>query len=378
MELSSVQISHLMKRFPEFELSYETISHKNVQSIYDSCLAIPTGKKSYAWFTFHKDEDVCYLFDLNKEKKISRATIGSVQFEPKLSLGTVVYGTIIIDESTGYQYFLVEDIYYYKGISLVKSKFGEKLLFFGEFMKSTVNTFRSTKDIVFMLPFMWATATIKNNMNNAINHGINNITEYSTTIPEQFNGKIPYPIHHIQYRSSSQITPYLNILLNRKLNTTSTNIISKNTNISNEPKKQSSHLFETIKLIPDFNKTQYKYPTVFQVTADIQFDIYHLFAYGKNKKPVYYNLAYIPNYKSSVFLNGLFRNIRENKNLDYIEESDDEDDFQNTSEDKYVNVDKVLLMECVFHTKFKRWIPLRVVDKYSKVVHMSQLVRDYY
>ena len=45
MELSQTQISHLMKRFPEFELSYETISYKKVSPCYDICLAIPIGKK---------------------------------------------------------------------------------------------------------------------------------------------------------------------------------------------------------------------------------------------------------------------------------------------------------------------------------------------
>ena len=92
---------------------------------------------------------------------------------------------------------------------------------------------------------------------------------------------------------------------------------------------------------------------------------------------VYYNVAYIPNIKSSFFMNSLFRNIRENKNIDYIEESDDESDFQNINEDKYVSLDKMLNMECVFNTKFKRWVPLRVVDNYVKIVHISKLVKDY-
>jgi hypothetical protein len=124
----------------------------------------------------------------------------------------------------------------------------------------------------------------------------------------------------------------------------------------------------------DINKPQYRYPTVFQVTADIQYDIYHLFAYGKNNTPVYFDVAYIPNYKTSVFMNGLFRNIRENKNLDFIEESDDEDDFQNMNEDKYVDVEKVLFIEFVFNFKFKRWVPVKVVDNRSKIVHISKLI----
>jgi hypothetical protein len=74
-------------------------------------------------------------------------------------------------------------------------------------------------------------------------------------------------------------------------------------------------------------------------------------------------------------MNGLFRNIRENKNLDYIEESDDEDDFQNTNVDKYVNLEKKINMECMFHPKFKRWVPVRVVDKSERVIHIQKLVK---
>jgi hypothetical protein len=72
-------------------------------------------------------------------------------------------------------------------------------------------------------------------------------------------------------------------------------------------------------------------------------------------------------------MNGLFRNIRENRNLDYIEESDDEDEFENMHEDKYVDLTKELWMECSFHTKFKRWVPIRVMGKHEKVVHIHKL-----
>ena len=127
----------------------------------------------------------------------------------------------------------------------------------------------------------------------------------------------------------------------------------------------------------NINKPQYKYPTIFQVRADLQNDIYHLYACGKNKEPVYYNIAYIPNYKSSVFMNSLFRKIKENENLDYIEESEDEDDFENTDIDKFVDLKKILYMECIFHNKFKKWIPVKVIHQPCKIVHISQLVAKY-
>jgi hypothetical protein len=121
-----------------------------------------------------------------------------------------------------------------------------------------------------------------------------------------------------------------------------------------------------------FHKPQYKQNTVFKVRADIAFDIYRLYAFGAKNTEVYYNVAYIPNYKTSVFMNGLFRNIRENKCLDAIEESDDEEDFENIDPYKYVDLQKTLLMECRFHSKFKKWVPIRVTP-HSKVVHIGQL-----
>ena len=359
MELSQQQLSYLLKRLPDFELSYETISHNKVSPEYNIAFAIPTGKKAYIWFTFQNDIDVCYYMDLNKEKKITKCIQldNTIDFKTQLSLGTILYGSIIIDETTKKQWFVIEDLMYYKGISMKKTLLNEKLLFLADFMKITPHNKIQGKDFVFMLPMIWR-VTIDN--------------ELPIQIPDEINKIIGYNAHHIQYRTSKCIKPYLNVLLTRKI-IQATNINNKNTVV-----KQSNHRFETIRINMDFGKPQYKYPAVFQVTADIQFDIYHLFAFGKNNIPVYYNIAYVPNYKSSVFLNGLFRNIRENKNLDYIEESDDEDDFQNMNEDKYVDINKVVLMECVFNQKFKRWTPIKTVDKYTKVVHLNKLVRDYY
>jgi hypothetical protein len=354
MELSDTQLSQLMKRFPEFELSYETISHKKVSPQYNVCLAIPTGKKCFAWYTFHEDKDVCYVFDLNREKKISKSTMVNTLFDRSLALGTIVYGTFIKEESTNHQWFIVEDILFYKGIPMKKTCFEDKLHFLEQYMENIQQSFPTPEHIVFILPIMWEVSLTEQ------------MVEYPPIIPENISPTIYYQVHHIQYRSGGDIMPYLNVNIGRKLNMVS---------IPSEPKKRTSHQFDTMYLNMDYSKPQYKYPTVFQVTADIQFDIYHLFAYGKNNKPVYYNTAYIPNYKSSVFMNGLFRNIRENKNLDYIEESDDEEDFQNMAEDKYVNIDKVLVMEFKFNSKFKRWTPVKVVDKNSKIVHVNKLVR---
>jgi len=353
MELTPNQLSHLMKRFPEFELSYETISNNKVSQDYQIALAIPVGKKFFAWFTFHQNKDVCYIFEINREKKITKGkcyTMESLPI-PKLSLGTLLYGTIPDTIQTEQSPFIIEDIFYYQGVPLKKEPFGNKMEFLFYFME-TISGSLIIKNPAFILPVIWE-----------LKHPL--MIDEPPILPLN----IGYQTHHVQYRTTTIVMPYLNVFLNNP---------KKNNNNKISTKLETTNIFTEMPLYkPDFNKPQYKFKTIFQVQADIQFDIYHLFAFGKKQETIYYNVAYIPNYNSSVFMNGLFRKIRENKNLDYIEESDDEEDFQNTNIDKYVNLEKKLYMECVFHPKFKKWIPIKVVDKNSKVVHINKLVRGY-
>jgi uncharacterized protein YxeA len=123
MELTQLQQSHLLKRLPDFELSYETISHNKVSTEYDIAFAIPTGKKAYIWFTFQNNIDVCYFMDLNKDKKITKCIQlnNHIDFKTQLSLGTILYGSIVIDETTKKQRFVIEDLIYYKGITMKKT-----------------------------------------------------------------------------------------------------------------------------------------------------------------------------------------------------------------------------------------------------------------
>ena len=112
---------------------------------------------------------------------------------------------------------------------------------------------------------------------------------------------------------------------------------------------------------PRQNNMQYPvYERVFSIKPDIQNDIYHL-SDPVNKSLV--GTAYIPDYKTSVLMNQLFRNIKENANLDSLEESDSEDEFENDRVDKFVYLDREYTMTCAYNHKFKKWVPLRVVDK---------------
>lgn len=351
IDLNNAQVSKLSERLPNFELSYETISHTKVSTSYNVVTAIPTGKKVMLWFTFYQNKDVCYFFELNKEKRISKGKLLNNTFDTSLSLGTILYGSCILDDENEIKAIVIDDILYYEGVLLNNTNIIHKL----SMLRKTLS--KITKQDA-MIP-IYSCVFWEININNDVN-------EYPNTISSDVFDTIPYNIHHIQYRSAYEKKPFINVFMNKKLNVVS---------LPARPKQNNNPLLQYC-LIPfkmNLHKAQYRYSTIFQVMADIQFDIYHLFAFGKNNQRVYYNVAYIPNYKTSVFMNSLFRKIRENDNLDYIEESDDEDDFQNIHEDKYVDVNKVLYMECSFNKKFKKWVPTKVVGRREKIIHISQL-----
>jgi hypothetical protein len=100
---------------------------------------------------------------------------------------------------------------------------------------------------------------------------------------------------------------------------------------------------------------QYKSQTrTFVIAPDAQNDIYYVLR--GSDEPITANtmIAHIPNYKTSVMMNALFRNIKENRNLDALEESDEEDEALIP----LVDVNKRVRMSCTFSTRFKRWQPV--------------------
>ena len=99
---------------------------------------------------------------------------------------------------------------------------------------------------------------------------------------------------------------------------------------------------------------------VFKVYADIQHDIYKLYC-KQNTHDVFVGYAYIPDYKTSIYMNSLFRKIVENNNLDLIEESESEEDFENIEPDKFINNKNGLPILCYYNKKFNKWIPKKHV-----------------
>jgi hypothetical protein len=73
------EIDNILFNFPNFELCYEKIIHNKVYNK-EYNLAIPKGKNTMLWFTTYKNENICYLLELNNNKKIINIYIVLVSF----------------------------------------------------------------------------------------------------------------------------------------------------------------------------------------------------------------------------------------------------------------------------------------------------------
>jgi len=331
--LDEYEQNSLLKSFPNAELSYEIVVHNKVQNA-DYVLAIPEGKKFFAWFTVFKKQNVCVLMEIGFNKQICGLQIVHCCFHDKLSFGTIFYGVVFT--YNGHRFFAVENLLHYKGKDCSTFSYDFKLKTLCEIFKKMISQRAHTKDsIVFGLPLLNSS-----------------FTDLMKKIPF-----LPYKIKSIQFREKSRDEG--NVCYNMAYGSSA----NTSTNTENRFNRNLNQ------------KIGGSRERVFQVKPDLQNDIYHLFASNKNNVLEYYNIAYIPDYKTSVMMNNLFRNIKENANLDALEESDDEEEFENDREDKFVYLERVYNIVCEFNFKFKKWTPLRLAQRNDRIVTRDELTR---
>ena len=100
---------------------------------------------------------------------------------------------------------------------------------------------------------------------------------------------------------------------------------------------------------------------IFIARPQIKSDVYELYVENNsnsNSKEEYYGIAYIDSYKTSIMMNNVFRNIKENKDLDKIEESDSEEEFEDISLDKYI-IKKEAKILCEYNQTLRGWVPIK-------------------
>jgi hypothetical protein len=369
-----------ISNFPTIKLSYENIIHNKVNNSSlqcDICAAIPCGKKCFIWFTILNNKNVCFIMELIENKKIYDIKKVYCVFNNELSSGK--YGTILYGTHFSYlqkNFFTIEGIYYYKGEELINLNTYEKFICISKiFINNDIKQVNpcNKKNIIFGFPLL-----------------SNSLKELKKDISE-----IKYKIYKIQMYKFNKINTFDSFLFknmdsflqekNQECINSDISILMPKQSLSFEMRKdmkicktnskqfdsRSNHKNVDTKNI---NKIQYniKNQKIFKIKPDLQNDIYHLYCLNKNEE-IYYKIAYIPDYKTSVMMNKLFRNIKENENLDLLEESDDEDEFENSREDGFVDLNKSLNMICGFNYKFKKWAPISLANNSTTISQYSDL-----
>jgi len=338
-------VARVLYEFPKIELSYETVVHKNVPF---NCVAlIPMGQPCFAWFTIFNEHCACFIVDTRK-KTVERALTG---FDASLctgDAGTILYGTYFytyLEPGSKAYMFSANDIFYYKGVKVEPgAKYSTKKLsiFKKMFAEEIEQRALTPKYVVFGFPCM------------------------NTCIGDLLKDALscPYKIKYVQFTTiDSDRHSTFNMLYDECVEVFSKQEKEQEKEKEKEPEKEKVTLLEPISSIapalPKMNnhslsKSQSK---VFTVTPDVRPDTYHLTQLG-----VDFGLACIPNFTCSAMMNRLFRIIKENDRLDALEESDDEEEFENPDPFKFVHLNKSLHMLCEYNRKFKKWVPVKVVQ----------------
>ena len=298
----------IKKRFPKIKLFYEKNTHKKVNS--DYYVAIPYGKKYLAWFTYGDKENICIIIEIRMERDGNFSFISSqvrpVCFKDDLAMNTILFGSMLPKTN----YFCVENVLFYKNERVTGKTNGERLQMMEEIFSKELRQNRVvSNEIIFGLPlisnsFKWIMKEVET---------------------------LPYQIYCIQCRNFKNNNAY--------------KLLYKNIGDNSKNSKDSS--------IEDKNIR------VFNIMATIGVDNYQLLDSESGK---FIEMAYIPNFKTSKLMNSIFRIIKENDNLDALEESEDEEEFENTDDDKYVDLKKCVKMECQLHQTFKKWVPIKLLS----------------
>jgi hypothetical protein len=279
----------------------------NLSNTLDYYILYPKGRRGYLWFTYYKKEMLCLLIFING-KKFDDISNEFYKYE------------INYDNTLCYNNVLLIGTYFYK--------YNNKSLQHYYVIDSVLN-------------YNYYNAIIKANNNNC------------------FNSKLNLCKKVVQAISNSTFNINLGIILDN-YDSIFKIIYKLNYDIycvgcySNN--KYLGNFILNIQLSKTINKNETNYGYNFKVTATLTPDIYNLYILENNKE-IFYEYALIDSYKTSVFMNDLFRNIKENKNLDLLEESDDEEEFENIDLEKYVNLGKTYIIECFYNRKFKKWVP---------------------
>lgn len=316
----------------KIEFKYD---NRNVCKTYKYMRLIPYGQRGYLWIKQYYGKTYT-LFGTFSNRKIKFVQINvNIKNEHKQLLsvgkhGTIIYGCLTNNnvDNNSYSSFIIEHICMFQSNNLLEH-------------------YSIERNIKFQLMFI--DSYIDQDFNGLYNKNTYNKThgnKKSITFICLSNTLIFKDPKHNSSKSQS-FANYIGENLFCK-NMYAMQIYNEYEMIYENRKMKS--ITDTLKNVLDVERKT----KVFNIQPDVIDDIYMI--YDMNTHNFIGNVL-IQTYKTSVYMNSIFRNIKENNNLDLLEESDDESDFENVEQEKYITC-REKQMKLVYNERFKGWEPL--------------------
>lgn len=272
---------------------------------------IPKGTRCLVWYTYWKGDNVCYILHINN----ATGSVNSVEktiacFGDNLCYGK---GTIlcgVLFRHNETNIVAVDNIHYYCGADLQNLRNDMKLKIIVDLLTNDVR-----HDVFIRTQLLVALP----------------VTLQSYTEALDIAKTLPYSIHSISLLNYADHKPlgYYHYLC--------------------APTNEA----------------------IFMIRPQLKCDSYDIYT---SEQITPYGIASITDYKTSVMMNKIFRTIKENTNLDFLEESDSDSEFENINADKHVNMKKTELFRCVYIPKFKKWKPVAVCNPDSKLSTKQEVI----
>ena len=363
------EFNRIMSRFPECRVSYgrtyepmgrprpngrsngatdtsdtSDTSDTTDASVPSIAVVVPKGPKSFAWFcSDDQGNDQCIFVELDRRGNPMEAKIRPTVFNPHLCRGTVLYGTTVQSPAGQHSYFVAEDILRLTGESCAHIPYSDRLtLLIATMDRDLDQSVLSMNFVGFTLPCIFT------KLSQAIYTFINsNLLAYT-----------PYAIHVWTDRSTQMLGtvvgldavrrfPVQPLILPIRRSTetpsgTPSNRTTETPSSSRRPIRPTARHTDTVTT-----------SRILDIRADQEQDTYHYTDPTTGAK----QRLLVNSFVVSVHLNRLFRNIRENIDLDTLEMSDDEETFENTAPDKFVNTEIVKQIPCTYNRRFAAYEP---------------------
>lgn len=290
MELQKQALRDIVNELPQFSMESASKSDSRVFG-YDSCHAIPKGKRALGWWHVSQDGPICHILCLDSRSGgISCGYQYMSSFDDIISAGTIVSGTLFVVKERSF--FAMSDVYQYAGT-----------------MISNIGYSRRETYI----------AVIGRHLN-PINYNTQCIT-FGKPVSAVSYKELSVKIRDLSYEVSSIV--------------------------------YSHHDWGVGKIRPFIahgQSTHKAHECVFAVTPHVSQDVYELRCQDSSAL----RWACVQSLAESIKLNKSFRKIRENDDVDLGEISPDESEFEDIDPAKYIKR-RTIRMTCRYDYKFRKW-----------------------